>query len=115
MSGTVSADMLWMLTRSNSSFLVKRESGRIQYSADGKAKKNATGISLSTKSAKGMSCPSKLDNTTVCAKDFKRDFRRVAKCVKAHVSKTRSDLVKPALARWTKYHRALKRSAAKKA
>ena len=51
----------------------------------------------------------------MCAKDFKRDFRRVAKCVKAHVSKTRSDLVKPALARWTKYHRALKRTAAKKA
>jgi hypothetical protein len=26
----------------------------------------------------------------------------------------RPDLIKPALARWTKYHRALKRSAAKK-
>ena len=57
----------------------------------------------------------KLDKTTVCAKDFKRDFRRVAKCIKAHVSKERPDLVKPALARWTKYHRALKRIASTKA
>merc|ERR1712205_175562 len=144
MSGTCSADMLWMLTRSNSSFLVKRESGRIQFSAEkynltaknafkyqgianGKAvdisqyyadtdkeKKNPKGITLSTKSPKGINAPSKLSKTTVCAKDFKRDFRCVAKCIKAHVSRDRPDLVKPALARWTKYHRALKRAASKK-
>jgi hypothetical protein len=57
----------------------------------------------------------KLDKETVCAKDFRRDFKRVAKCIKSHVSRTRPDLVKPALARWTKYHRALKRATGKKA
>merc|ERR1712205_98338 len=134
MSGTCSADMLWMLTRSNSSFLVKRESGRIQFSAEkynltaknafkyqGIANGKAVDISQyyadtdkEKKNPKGITAPSKLSKTTVCAKDFKRDFRRVAKCIKAHVSRDRPDLVKPALARWTKYHRALKRAASKK-
>ena len=136
------ADLVWMLTRGNSSFLVKRESGRVQFSAEkynltaqnsfkyqgiandkavdiaqyytDKEKKNPKGITLSTKSAKGVNAPCKLDKETVCAKDFRRDFKRVAKCIKSHVSRTRPDLVKPALARWTKYHRALKRATGKK-
>ena len=57
---------------------------------------------------------SKMNKTTVCAKDPARSFKRVAKCIKSQVSRTRPDLVKPALARWTKYHRALKRIASKK-
>eukprot|EP00277_Geminigera_cryophila_P004994 CAMPEP_0179430212 /NCGR_PEP_ID=MMETSP0799-20121207/15417_1 /TAXON_ID=46947 /ORGANISM="Geminigera cryophila, Strain CCMP2564" /LENGTH=146 /DNA_ID=CAMNT_0021206547 /DNA_START=982 /DNA_END=1422 /DNA_ORIENTATION=+ len=143
MSGQCSADLLWMLTRSNSSFLVKRDCGRIQFStekynltaqnsfkfqgiANGKAvdisqyytdadkeKKNPKGITLCTKSPKGINAPCKLDKPTVCAKDMRREFKRVARCITAHVSKERPDLVKPALARWTKYHRALKRIGAK--
>merc|ERR1712127_779853 len=80
-----SADLVWMLTRGNSSFLVKRESGRVQFSAEkynltaqnsfkyqgiandkavdiaqyytDKEKKNPKGITLSTKSAKGVNAP----------------------------------------------------------
>lgn len=52
--------------------------------------------------------PVKTDKTTKLAKDFTRDFRRVSKAVKNTVGGLyRPDLVKPALARWTKYHRSL--------
>lgn len=62
-----------------------------------------------------LSWQAKLYKTTKCAKDFTRDFRRVAKCVKNTVGGYyRPDLSKAALARWTKFHRSLKVAAAKK-
>ena len=89
-----------------------------------KEKKSPKGITVSFKSGtldkkgdwvpKSVNNPSKMNKTTVCAKDPARSFKRVAKCIKSQVSRTRPDLVKPALARWTKYHRALKRAASKK-
>jgi len=52
--------------------------------------------------------PAKIQKQTKLARDFTRDFRRVSKCVKNTVGNYyRPDLVKPALARWTKYHRSL--------
>merc|ERR1719446_937080 len=133
-----SPDLLWMLTKNNSSFLVKRESGRVQFSTDkynltstnsfkaqgisnakavdisqhyadaDKEKKSPKGITVSFKSGtldkkgdwvpKSVNNPSKMNKTTVCAKDPARSFKRVAKCIKSQVSRTRPDLVKPARA-----------------
>lgn len=59
--------------------------------------------------------PVKVDKKTKLARDFTRDFRRVAKAIKNTVGAYyRPDLVKPALARWTKYHRSLVAIKAKK-
>mmetsp|Transcript_39484 Transcript_39484/g.92370 ORF Transcript_39484/g.92370 Transcript_39484/m.92370 type:complete len:116 (-) Transcript_39484:108-455(-) len=59
--------------------------------------------------------PKNADKKTKLAKDFSRDFRRVAKCIKANVGGYyRPDLTKAALARWSKYHRSLVAIKAKK-
>ncbi|EKX47990.1 large subunit ribosomal protein L28e, cytoplasmic [Guillardia theta CCMP2712] len=137
MAANTSADLLWMLTRSNSSFLVKRESGRIQLSKDpfNLMNKNSfkysglangksadirqyenKGIVLTTKLTKAATSPAKSVRKVVCSRDFERNFKKVANCVSKTVGGYyRPDLEKSALARWTKYHRALKKTKAMKA
>ncbi|KAJ1476545.1 ribosomal protein L28e [Baffinella frigidus] len=135
MSGNCSPDLLWMLVRKNNAFMVKKDMGRIQFSkepynltnqnsfkfsglcnskaADIQGAEN--GVVLGIKSQKGKNSPAKLYKTTKCARDFTRDFRRVAKCIKNTVGGYyRPDLSRAALTRWTKFHRSLKITAAKK-
>ena len=121
-------------------FLVKRESSRIQMStspynltnlntfkhcgisngkaADISAVENGVVLSIKsrgTRKAHFNKSPVKIDKKTKCARDFSRDFRRVAKCVKNTVGGYyRPDLVGPALARWSKLHKSLKVIKAKK-
>eukprot|EP00960_Hanusia_phi_P050700 760367-Hanusia_phi.AAC.1 len=136
-----------------SSFLVKRESGRIQLSKDpynlmnknsfkysGLANAKSAdirqyenkGIVLSTKLPKAATSPVGLGQEqhgnlltgwvqvknvrkVICSRDFERNFKKVANCVSKTVGGYyRPDLEKPALARWTKYHRALKKTKAMK-
>lgn len=65
--------------------------------------------SRGTRKAHFNKSPCKIDKKTKCAKNFSRDFRRVAKCVRSTVGGYyRPDLVGPALARWSKLHKSLK-------
>eukprot|EP00286_Rhodomonas_abbreviata_P023618 CAMPEP_0181315972 /NCGR_PEP_ID=MMETSP1101-20121128/15651_1 /TAXON_ID=46948 /ORGANISM="Rhodomonas abbreviata, Strain Caron Lab Isolate" /LENGTH=148 /DNA_ID=CAMNT_0023423197 /DNA_START=15 /DNA_END=461 /DNA_ORIENTATION=- len=134
MSGQCTPDLLWMLTRANNAFLVKRDSGRTQFCKEQFNLTNTNsfktsgiangqgadlqpidnGAVLTIKSSKGKFKPAQLCKATKMARGadmFDKDFAKVAKCVKNTVGGYyRPDLSKAALARWTKLHRSIKKT-----
>merc|ERR1711981_1191032 len=122
-----SSDLLWQITRNNSSFLVKRnglqlssEPGNLMnknsFKYSGLANNesldvqdNTKGISFSKKNSKNRSQP-KRNLVTV---DLKKGFRQVAQTIKNKTegANYRKDLTKPALARWYKVWKSQNRKA----
>mmetsp|Transcript_48826 Transcript_48826/g.115991 ORF Transcript_48826/g.115991 Transcript_48826/m.115991 type:complete len:145 (+) Transcript_48826:26-460(+) len=137
MSASVAPDLLWMLTRANNSFLVKRDGGRTQFCKEQFNLKNQNsfkfsgianskgcdlqptenGAILTIKSQKGKTKPAQLCKVTKMARGaerFDNDFTKVAKCIKNTVGGYyRPDLTKHALARWTKLHKSIKKAKSK--
>lgn len=132
----MSSELVWQLVRNNSSFLVKRNGAQLtsepgnltnvnsfKYSGlannrtiDVSALPNNKGVVVSFKSKVPGAArkPAKANNKVVLDKiSAKRHFRKVAKVITANNNRKyyRRDLTVTALARWTKIHRALLRSA----
>merc|ERR1711916_298055 len=120
-------DLIWALTRKDSAFLVKRNGKQFSTEAGNLANINSFkysglsnkrtpdinaaekgGDSLTVKAGKNFRKPAKSTKATV----LKRDFRRVAKTVKASTANYRDDLTATALARLSKVTRANKAAAA---
>jgi large subunit ribosomal protein L28e len=127
---SISSDLKWLLLRKHSSFLIKRNG--IQFSSEkgnlmnlnsfkysGLASDQSVdikshsegGIQLSTKHKKKsfLRKPSRMWNSII----LKKDFRRVSRSIKHILKNYRPDLMKVALAKWTriakpKHHRIVK-------
>eukprot|EP00163_Fabomonas_tropica_P008412 TRINITY_DN1804_c0_g1_i1.p3 TRINITY_DN1804_c0_g1~~TRINITY_DN1804_c0_g1_i1.p3 ORF type:complete len:138 (+),score=61.71 TRINITY_DN1804_c0_g1_i1:55-468(+) len=119
----MSADLQWLLVKDQNSFLVKRNSGRVQFSREAGNLKNlnsfkysglanlktvdvvakGTGAQVVVKGRANKSRPAK----NIKAAGLNRDFRRAARSVRGATKGYRADLTEAALARLTKVHRAL--------
>eukprot|EP00294_Goniomonas_avonlea_P014196 CAMPEP_0114540500 /NCGR_PEP_ID=MMETSP0114-20121206/802_1 /TAXON_ID=31324 /ORGANISM="Goniomonas sp, Strain m" /LENGTH=163 /DNA_ID=CAMNT_0001724669 /DNA_START=33 /DNA_END=524 /DNA_ORIENTATION=+ len=131
-SGTVPADVIWGLVRKSNSFLVKRDGGRNTFSSEpgnvrnlnsfnqsglanaraidlsiAKRADGTSGVTMTMKSKAGKRRPAKAAKATPLGRDVNKDFRRVAKCIKATTATYRPDLTEGLLARWTGLHRSL--------
>jgi len=123
-----SSDLIWQITRNNSSFLVKRNGlqmsaepnnlmGKNSFKFSGIANANAVGITeeakgitFSKKNSKRQRQPAR-NNVSV---ELKSGFRKVARSIKAATEgcNYRKDLTKPALARWYKIWKAQQKDSA---
>ena len=120
-----SSDLVWLLVRNNTSFLVKRDgavfttepnnlrnenslrfSGLAQRRTLGLTAAAGGGVKLTVKSTKAKYAhrPAQGYHDVHLSKNFKRGAKTIAK----EVDQYRPDLKKAALARWTKIHSSLK-------
>eukprot|EP00299_Pterocystis_sp_00344_P010930 c5012_g1_i1.p1 GENE.c5012_g1_i1~~c5012_g1_i1.p1 ORF type:complete len:161 (-),score=26.51 c5012_g1_i1:37-468(-) len=118
----MSSDLVWLIVRNNSSFLVKRNgaqltsepnnlTGRNTFKFSGLANKKALGITatdkglvLTKKSTKGSNA--RKPASALVSQTLKRDIKRVARSIKNATQSYRPDLEKAALARATALFRA---------
>ena len=113
-----SQDLVWLIVRNNSSFLVKRngvqfsaEAGNLlnrnSYKYSGLANNRVVDIKAAKEKGAVVSVRSARDktrkpSTALKAVSLKRDFRRVARGLRNSVTTYRPDLKRAALARWYK-------------
>merc|ERR1711907_451601 len=121
-----SSDLLWALTKKSNCFLVKRNGLQLTSEPNNLMNKNSfkysglanleavgdddtRGIVLNKKNAKNVSAPKR----NIVAAPLKKDFRKVAKTIKAKTAGKyyRSDLTDAALARWYKIWKSQNRGA----
>mmetsp|Transcript_131445 Transcript_131445/g.195808 ORF Transcript_131445/g.195808 Transcript_131445/m.195808 type:complete len:159 (-) Transcript_131445:64-540(-) len=135
-SGTVPADLIWSVVRRNNAFLVKRDSGRNQFSSEpgnvmnthsfkfsgianlrtvdlapSKRADGSAAVTMTIRSKSGKRRPARALKKTALGKDASKDMRRVANAVAKEVGGGyRDDLKAAALARWTNLHRSILRA-----
>merc|ERR1712144_119072 len=125
---SASSDLVWQIIRKNNSFLVKRNMLELSSEPNNLMNKNSfkysgianteavgiedEGVTFTKKNPKRQRQPAR----NVVSVELKKDFRKVAKTIKAATEGSfyRKDLTKPALARWYKIWKSQNSSAVSK-